>query len=628
MDNFYQVDIFGHKYDASDLSAIFLRELIAQVEGNSGLKIDKAVITVPAYFENLERDNTIKAGERAGLKVINIINEPTAAAIAYGLKNNPEYHKILIYDLGGGTFDVTVAEITNNSIDVLGSSGKHFLGGKNWDEAICQWMSEKLCEEFGVSFEDDKDAFNANLVNAERAKKQLSFSPYTDINVEYGDYHGKYRLTEEEFRESTESLLDITKNTIDELYANIGITWHDVDGVILVGGSTKMKMVKDYIIEMTGKAPLAGVHPDEAVSIGAAIQANIDEYCGTGESLGFLSGDNSYNLATLPGARYINDVVAHSLGMISVNENGTRFINDIMIHKNTPVKNAKVIKRRELSVRRKDELNELEIYLLQGDQVSPLDCSIAKKYVFSNISYVEGGKTKIDICYSYTLNGIIDIEAVQTETGMKLEKREEPVPEDMSWLSMSPSEYYASTIAPVQGAVYMALDLSGSMSGIPLEKAKKAMMNFVDQFDLNQIKIGIVGFSDHVKIFNEATSNRRTIEKSISRLNIGYALGVGNSAEPMADMYSRLKKFSGESFVYAIVLTDGMWNVSACTKALRLKKEYISKEIEIVCLGFGSADKKFISDLSTRDDLASFDDISQLETNLMKIAKVINEKSI
>ena len=243
----FSVSFFGKSYSAADLSGLYLKELISQAEASVGQKIDKAVITVPAYFEDLERNNTMRAGEMAGLRVLSIINEPTAAAIAYGLRDGGEDRNVLIYDLGGGTFDVTLAKVTGGAIDVIGSSGKHFLGGKNWDEAICHWVIERFEEEFGISPADDPDEFNMLMGRAEKAKRALSSAPYTDITVEYDGLTGKYRLTEQEFRDCTDALLDITRRTIDELLADVRLGWADIDGVILVGGSTRLKMVKEYV---------------------------------------------------------------------------------------------------------------------------------------------------------------------------------------------------------------------------------------------------------------------------------------------------------------------------------------------------------------------------------------------
>lgn len=638
------VEFFGKSYTASDISGLFLRELIAQAEKRVGQKIGKAVITVPAYFEDPERNATMRAGEAAGLQVINIINEPTAAAIAYGLKNGGAGKNILIYDLGGGTFDVTIAKLTEDSIDVIGSAGKHFLGGKNWDEAISHWAADRFEEEYGVSPVNDPDEFNILMIRAEKAKRILSSSPYADINVEYGGFAGKYRLTEAEFRDCTDSLLDITRRTIDELLTDIGMTMDDIDGVILVGGSTRMKMVRDSVTEMTGKAPLSGVHPDEAVAIGAAIEAGIDKYCAKGGApLGFLEGDTAaYELEALPGAKYVNDVAVHSLGMISVSEDGSRFINDIMIRKNTPIKNASVTKRRELSVGRSEEKNELEIYMLQGGCEDPADCTAAKRCRFTGIAYVEGGRSQIDITYSYTVNATISIEAVQTETNKKLACEQLPIPEDMSWVKKKPDEHFRTfgAFGAATGALYLALDVSESMSvssestGLRIGKGKtamklaqQAMKNFADKFDLSSIKIGVAAFSDKMKICCEATSDRRKLMQAIDGMTVGM-VGEGNETEPLTELHSLLCPYKGEPFVYVIVLTDGVWSRYSCQRALHMKQKYIDSGFEIVALGFGNADESFLKHISTRSELAAVDSLTLLDSRLANIARVINEKTI
>lgn len=639
----FSVTFFGKSYTAADISGLYLRELIAQAEQSTGKKIDKAVITVPAYFEDPERSATMRAGEAAGLEVLNIINEPTAAAIAYGLKDGGSGKNILIYDLGGGTFDVTIAKLTDDSINVVGSSGKHFLGGKNWDEAISHWAAERFEEEFGITPVDDPDEFNILMIRAEKAKRLLSSAPYADITIEYGGFSGKYRLTEEELRDCTDSLLDITRRTVDELLTDVGMTIDEIDGVILVGGSTRMKMVKDCVTKMTGKPPLSGVHPDEAVAIGAAIEAGIDKYCAKGGApLGFLEGYTDYQLDALPGAKFINDVAAHSLGMISVSEDGSRFINDIMIRKNTPIKNASVTKRRELRVVRGENQNELEIYMLQGGRESPADCTVAKRCRFTGIAFVEGGRSQIDITYSYTVNATIAIKAVQTETGRELSCEELPIPDDMSWVTKRPDEHFRSGggVGAVTGAIYLALDVSESMSVIAegdsswkgkgktaLKLAQQAMEHFADRFDLERVKIGVAAFSDSVKICCEATSDRARLARAIDGITVGMA-GEGNETEPLTQLHSLLGQFAGEPFVCAIVLTDGVWSKYSCQRALHIKQKYIDSGFDIVALGFGKADESFLKQISTRSELASVDSLTLLDSRLSNIARVINEKTI
>ena len=637
----FSLEFFGKSYSAAELSGTFLRELISQAEKSIGDRIDKAVITVPAYFENEERNATIKAGESAGLDVLGIINEPTAAAIAYGLKDTETAQTVLIYDLGGGTFDVTLAGISKNSIEVIGSSGKHFLGGKNWDEAICNWAITKFEEEYGTSPADDPESFNLLMVKAEKAKRMLSSAAYADISVEYGGCSGKYRLTEEEFEDCTDQLLDITRRTIDELLSDTGKSWADIDNVVLVGGSTRMKMVRRYIEKMTGKPPMSGVDPDLAVALGAAIQAAIEER--RRNAVISIEGERRLTLEGIAGAKRINDVIAHSLGMISVSADGSRFVNDIMIRKNTPLRDASVTKRRELPVSADENSNTLELYMLQGDAEQPDCCTAAKHLMFSGISYVEGGKSYIDITYSYTKNGIIDITAVQTETGRALTRQELDIPEDMSWTRLSPEEYFSSRRRTVEarGALYLALDVSGSMALSVTDDnrhaysdrknammvAQSAMKNFIRQFDLERIKIGVIAFSDKVKICCEATTDRRKIIKAIDDMKVGMT-GIGNDSEPLTEIYRLLEEYKDDPFRYAVVLTDGAWRSLACQTAFIMKQKYQNNGCEIIGLGFGKADERFLREVSTRSELASVDSVEVLDERLGSIARVINDRTL
>lgn len=629
----YKVQFHGHDMNAAQLSGTFLKELISQCEGSVGKHISRAVITVPAYFEDPERSATLEAGRLAGIEVMGIINEPTAAAIAYGLRETAGIRRILIYDLGGGTFDVTAAQVLHDEINVLGCGGNHYLGGKNWDEVICGWICEQFEEQFGVSPAEDKDTYNSLMVKAEKAKQLLSASDYADISLSYEGCSGKYRLTEEIFRQLSADLLDITHKTILRLFEDIGIGWLDIDGVILAGGSTKMKMVSDYIRRMTGKEPLKGVDPDEAVAIGAAIQAGTDEYCavktiaGTAEKRRFLKGidRSAYDMGKLKGAKFISDVTAHSLGMISVSEDGSRFINDIMIKKNTPLSEAEVVKRRELEIAKSQQDRELEIYLLQGDAERPSDCTAAKKYVFSGIEYVSGGRTLLDISYRYTVDGTIDIGAVQTETGRVLERREEPVPEDMSWTDEPPvTGGEEKSLPSVEGVLYLALDLSDSMSGAPLGMAKESMKTFVDQFDLQRVNIGIAGFANKSKIWLDACADKGRIMNAIDRID-ECKLGYGTTAEPLSVLLPKFKKYRYSGFKYVVILTDGGWYGGADKKALKIRSEFVGREIEIVGLGFGKADYSFLKKLSTRSELACVEDISGLDRMMLKIARVIQQ---
>lgn len=621
----FSVSFWNKVYTAEDLSAIFLTLLIKDTEKIINQKIDKAVITVPAYFMAKEREATKRAGEKANLEIIGIINEPTAAIIAYGIKNDIDISQnILVYDLGGGTFDVTIAQVTATEINVLASNGDHELGGKDWDMAIVEWLNEQFYSEFFIDISENLELSFINMVLAEKAKKQLSVSSYADIDVYYDGKHGKYRLTETVMRELTSYLMEKTKFIVQNTFDDINISWNDIDGVVLVGGSTKMKMVRDYVKEMTGKAPFRGVNPDECVAVGAGIRANMDN---NGKCIGTLKTISrslpSYSKKTdsfLIGAKKIHDVTAHSLSMVSINQDRTKFIKDVMIPKNSKIP-FKRIKKRSLKVSKNMLKNELEIYLLQGESIEPYDCTVAKKFVFYNIPYINGGTTNLNIEYAYNENAIINISAKQLETNIDLKYREEPVPDDMSWLLKSPDEVYGVK-KNLNGEIYLALDVSGSMSGSVLSKAKSAMIDFVNQIDTDCIRIGISIFADKDMILLKSSNNKSKIVETILNIEISSLCGYCNSAEPFNKLFGVINK--NKDIKYIIVLTDGIWETDACIKAICNSKKCNKNEIETVALGFGSADMKFLKEISSQTDLAKFDNISMLQENLSKIAQVIN----
>ncbi len=632
--------MYGKEYTAADLSALFLKRVIEDAEKKLGLDITDAVITVPAYFENPAKDDTIMAGKKAGLNVLNIINEPTAACVAYGLNGDKGNQKILIYDLGGGTFDITIAEVTPSAINVLGTNGIHELGGRDWDKVIADWLAERFYEETGIDISTDEEMSAINMVSAENAKKQLSTAMFCDIKVDDGNQKCKFRLTRDAFEEMTSYQLKLTTDIIDETFADIKIGWNDISGAILVGGSTKMPMVRNYLTSH-GVTILEGVNPDEAVSVGAAIQANISSYCGltveakSKSSLAIAGSD--MNMSLLPGATVINDVISHSLGWIVASEDETRFLNDVMIKKNTPFSEARTTKTRELRVGRKVENNKLDVYLLQGDDDNPLYCSIVKKYVYYDIPFVEGKVTRLDITFSHTYNGVIDISAVQRETGKVLPYREERIPEDMSWLEGSPKDLYGSVEQQpeLSGALVLALDLSGSMSGRPLKLAKEAMKNFAEQF-IEYVNIGIIGFSDRTKVVCHPTKNKKLVWRAIDALEVGQIgvtapenklcqTGYGNESNPTRDIFKCLSRFKNDMFLYGVVLTDGVWDRTACDDAIKNKNDFVKNEIELIGMGFGGADKAFLKKISTRDDLSTVVDVGELTESLSSIAKVISE---
>lgn len=615
----FSVDILGKSYDATDLSAILLRELKEEAQRQTGESIEGAVITVPAYFTHKERSATIEAGRRAGLEVIAIINEPTAAAFAYGLTERAEEQTVLIYDLGGGTFDVTLARINRKEIRILGSDGNHELGGKDWDDCIARYLAGEFLESYGVDLTEDPEMVASLLVTAESVKKQLTSRDQVSVPIAYQGIRGTVEITEEIFESISQFLLGTTKDVTQRLLESVEMTWAQVDGVILVGGSTRMRMIRDYVTEMCGKPPLGGVNVDEAVALGAAIRANITEKGEAVPALGGLFGRRKGGGLLVQGAKAVLDVTAHSLGMISISPDGEEYINSVIIRKNTQIPAANT---KPFYLRTRSKGNELEVYVLQGEFRRPLDNTILHKYVISKIQRTDPPNSVIEVTYQYTADGVVQVSARQKETGKTLPVKVEPVPEDMSWTDLSPREHQGGGKAPAVDVV-LAIDLSGSMCGDPTRKAIAAMQDFVDQMDEDTARIGIVAFADQVREVLPLTGDFGRVRQVISGL-AEVDVGVCNEAQPFTAAYGMLRK--RESDVrYIVVLTDGCW--SNTSYAVDAAERCHRSEMEVMALGFGSADYDFLKKIASTDDFAALTDLSQLGSTFSKIAQAIGEGS-
>ena len=618
----FSVVFHGKTYTATDLSAILLEKLKKEAESQIGEKIDAAVITVPAYFSHKERTATIEAGKKAGLEVIAIINEPTAAAFAYGLNEKDTEQTILIYDLGGGTFDVTIAKINKNKIDILGSDGNHELGGKDWDDCIARYLVSEFTEKYGVDVSEDSMMVNSLLVAAESAKKQLTSRDVVNVPINYRDIKGSVEITEELFESISQFLIGTTKDVTERLLESLKIGWRNIDGVILVGGSTRMRMIHNYVTEMSGKPPLGGVNVDEAVALGAAIRANITEKGAILPAIGGRSSSKNAPIMTIQGAKAYTDATAHSLGMISISADGESYINSKIILKNAkiPASDTRPFKFR---TRAKD--NELEVYVLQGEHDRPLDNSIINKYVITKIQKTTPASSIINVTYHYTADGVIEVNAVQEETKKSLPIRIEPVPEDMSWTDGSPKDQVGQGGVMPEVEVLLAIDLSGSMDGEPTRKAKEAMTGFVSQMDSKYVKIGLIAFADSSKCVLNPTNDYRAVTKAIGTID-AVDVGGSNEAEPFSISRPILK--NGE-VRYIVVLTDGCWycddgeNERAISEAIKCHKD----GIEVIALGFGSADYEFLKKIASVEEFASLTNLSELGSSFSKIAQAIGDGS-
>lgn len=599
-DTQFLLSFSGRDYTPIDLSSFVLAYLKAQAERHFGSEVNDAVITVPAYFTHVQRSATIEAGQKAGLNVLKIISEPTAAALAYGLRPNQSNQRVLVYDLGGGTFDISLVEITPTELRVIATAGDHSLGGKDWDDRLMVYIDSLFKEEFEIDL-FGKDP-NELRVKAEKLKHALSSRQSAEMRVQAGGYTGTYTVSREKFEEMTLDLMERTQMLTEQVLGEKGMTWGDITGVLPVGGSTRMQMVRSYIEHMSGKPPMGGINPDEAVALGAAIQAAMEVEATTG------GGQATFRLA---GRKSTVDVIAHSLGMIAENEDRTRYINSILIKKNHPIP-ASNTHRYAKTLRRSGD-TEMEVYLTQGESEDPQYCAYIGRYVFSGFPPIADKTAELDIIYEYDKNGVVHISAVECSTRTPLRLSVEPTPTDV------PARFAGRPIdqqvrEPL--TVYLAFDLSGSMTGRPLAEAQKAAEKFVSQCDLTSTSIGLISFSDSVLVEQMATQHSKEIIKAIRHLAIGRT-GGGNSDHPFRDIYDLLR--TTDSIRYAIVLADGVW--SCQSDAIIQAKHCHEAGIEVIAIGFGGADRAFLNKIASSSEQSFFTDMNRLSEAFSTIAR-------
>ena len=604
--------IEGKPYTSEKLSSLLLRHLKEDAEAALGEQIKDAVITVPAYFYSREREATIRAAQAAGLKVKKIIDEPNAAAMAYGLNNWRENANILVYDLGGGTFDVTLVHMgKNGDLSTITTRGNHKLGGRDWDDRIDEILFDRFEEETGIDYRGDADAAAMIRGASEGLKKQLSAMMSAKVTLSFPDYgRASVTVSRQDFEESTLDLLDRTGALCQAVLEEADLTIRQITDVLLVGGSTRMPQVSAYLQKMFGKKPLTHVNPDEAVALGAAIQSSkqSDEYTAlsvqvvggkkvtdrSSSGLGKYVAVKPAQKLTSLGVLNLRETTAHAMGMIAVNPDMTKYINDIIIPANhpRPVRVAKGF-RFHTSARGS---NEMEIFVLQGDKENPLDNLIPYKFVVSGIRHIreQRGETIIKVQYSYDNNGVINVQAKQENDDAELPIRKESVPEDMSKYAMpiNPEEF----MRPEPLNVVMAIDVSGSMSGQPMDDAKAAMCHFVSELNFSYARVAVLAVSDSTAIVAGLSDDEEACMSAIRSIECG-STGYGNAAHPFNEIRGLLKDEDGRRF--AIVLADGVWSYQDA--AISAAKQCNEQGIETAAIGFGSADSNFLKAISSDD---------------------------
>jgi molecular chaperone DnaK len=594
----------GRDHTAVDLSAFVLDALKRGAEGILQERVRDAVITVPAYFRNPQREATIAAGRQAGLNVLQVVNEPTAAAVAFGFRRSSENRTLLVYDLGGGTFDVTALRLGRGEIRVLSSDGDHELGGKDWDDRILAFLASRFEAEFGSDPLADRESMADLAVRTEEVKKRLSATESAPIAIVHEGHRASYILDRATFAKITADLMERTIALCTKVLDEQGLSPRAVDGVLLVGGSTRMPMVREFIRRTFDQEPMTGVNPDEAVALGAALVAAGREQTASGRPRPRLAG-----------AVRTVDVTNHSLGMIALNEDRSAYINSLILPKNRPIPCTET--RPYVHRTRGDAENRLEIFMTQGESDSPADIAYLGLYVLHDVPHTEGQPSVLDIEYQYDESGTVQVRGRSRATGGALRLTVEPLPPDIPDRFLRPP---ALAQEPLHVTAYLAFDLSGSMSGPPLAEAQKAARRFLSQVDLAHCSVGLIAFADRVKVKLAACQNTRTIDRAIDGLRVG-EVGTCNGADPFAEVLARLAKLDGPRFV--ITLADGVW--ADQPRAIERARACHEAGIQSIAVGFGEADRVFLRAIASADEASFFTSLGELTETFSTIAQVITE---
>jgi len=596
----FSINLDGKDYTPEDLSGLYLKELVRDISQHNNVKIDGAVITCPAYFNETQRLATLNAGKAAGLKVLKVINEPTAAIIAYGLTGSGKKN-VMVYDLGGGTFDVTIAEVNGTNVRVLTTNGNHNLGGKNWDAVIAEELKHRFFGEHKINIDDNPEDFNQLKVQCEDIKKRLTSISVTTAVVKSQGCTGKYEITREFFDSSTQNLLNETSLLVNLCFKEIGggFSWKNLDEVVLVGGSTRMPQVKEFVRKEYGRDVVTkNIDVDTIVAAGAAMQAKLCVEKKIAVIEGGSGGEKKRSVIT---GDSIQDITSHGLGILVLSKDETYYRNSVILPKNSPL-------NKEEGKEYVFAGEKMDVYVLQGESEDPRECTLLYKYCVSG--FEKGKKIDFFLHLAYNQNGIVD---VRVEAPLKVDPYvvDETIDEVINRLIREREERKHKA---ARAEIMFMVDTSGSMEGKPIKLARKALQESVKQFDLSKIKVSILNFAEAGRFECAAENDAKRIDKAISALEID-TCGVATSETPLS---SYGNKFSEKDVARIIVvLTDGVWDNQQAEEAAAQKLK--ADGVTIYATGFGDADKRFLDRIAS-EGCGKKIDLSKLSETLVEIA--------
>ena len=511
-------------YTPEKLSSFILAKLKHDAEARLGHPVDQAVITVPAYFGDQQRRATLKAGELAGFEVLKLINEPTAAAFAYGLANTGKDMKVMVFDLGGGTFDVTLAQIEGKNINVVATNGDHQLGGKDWDDALISYISERYQEKHGVDPLEDVAAYHDLRQKCVSAKLSLSRRPKVNLFFDFQGQILREEITRDLFEELTSPLISRCKALTEDVLEDAKTAGSEIDVVLLAGGSTRMPMVRSLIEGMFQKAAATDINPDECVALGAALTAALESAQRSGEK-------PPVDIRT-------HDVTSHSLGMVVFKDGELK--NSQIIRRNTRIPCERT---RDDYVTTHDNQATMDLWLVQGESTQPLECNALGHFEFYGLPERPAGDTRLAVTFRYNENGIVEVECLDLNNGQTLGHR-------MSKSGVS-LEDLARDNVPVH--IALLLDCSGSMYGQSISEARRAAKSFVDHTLAGSAnrRVSLVAFPGGLK--TPVTNDKSVVMEALRGLS---PIGSTPMALGLAQARAALKNSTGVHKVY-VVLTDG-----------------------------------------------------------------------